>query len=255
MHDNQVEATDDRPTEPCPAEGADNDADSPALTAEIGEWARSMAQESDDLVLEMMVQEALRVIPGVDYASLSIVGRDRRIRSCAPSHPIPERLDAVQSELQEGPCLESIRQERIVRAPVFDESSPWPGFAARALDEGVRSMLAFQLFVEVDSLGALNLYSVEPRAFTRDSEEIGSALAAHASLALAYSQRQGQLFEAVSSRDLIGQAKGILMERHKINEHDAFHVLTAASSRSNRKLHSIAEELVATGILPGAATG
>ncbi|WP_246475657.1 GAF and ANTAR domain-containing protein [Brevibacterium renqingii] len=115
-------------------------------------------------------------------------------------------------------------------------------------------MLAFQLFVEVDSLGALNLYSTSADAFDQEAENIGTGVAAHASLALANAQKQGQLYEAVASRDLIGQAKGILMERHKINEHDAFLLLTKVSSNTNRKLREIAEEFVRTGSLPGTIT-
>ncbi|MGC2942212.1 MULTISPECIES: GAF domain-containing protein [unclassified Brevibacterium] len=159
------------------------------LTAELGEWARSLMMEPDDLVLGVMVDEAVRVIPGADYASLSIVSSDGRIRSRAPSHLIPERLDALQSELHEGPCFDSIREHRIVRVPDLSTRTRWPRFAASAVAEGVRSMLAFQLYVEADSLGALNLYSRTPKAFDQGAEDIGSGLAAHASLALANAQK------------------------------------------------------------------
>lgn len=230
------------------------DSDSHRLTAEIGEWARSLVSEPDDLVLGVMVEEALRVIPGADYASLSIVSRDNCIRSRAPSHIVPERLDALQTELQQGPCFDSIREHRIVRAPDLTAPTPWPRFAFGAVSEGVKSMLAFQLFVEVDSLGALNLYSKTPRAFDEKAENIGRGLAAHASLGLANAQKQGQLYEAVASRDLIGQAKGILMERHKISEQEAFLLLTKVSSTTNLKLREVAAEFVRTGSLPGMIT-
>lgn len=236
---------------PSPADSGDS---SHQLTAQIGEWARSLVLEPDDLVLGVVVSEALSVIPGADYVSLSIVNRDNRIRSRAPSHLIPERLDALQSELQEGPCFDSIREHRIVRVPDLTDHTPWPQFASSAVAEGVRSMLAFQLFVEVDSFGALNLYSTTPNAFDQESEDISSGVAAHASLALANAQKQGQLYEAVASRDLIGQAKGILMERHKISEHEAFLLLTKVSSRENMKLRAVAEEFVRSGALPGMIT-
>lgn len=230
------------------------DPDRHRLTAQIGEWARSLVLEPDDLVLGVMVEEALRVIPGADYVSLSIVNRGNCIRSRAPSHIVPERLDALQTELQQGPCFDSIREHRIVRVPDLAAPTPWPRFASRAVAEGVQSMLAFQLFVETDSLGALNLYSKRPRAFDQESEDIASSVAAHASLALANAQKQGQLYEAVASRDLIGQAKGILMERHKIAEREAFLLLTKVSSKTNLKLREVAEEFVRTGSLPGTIT-
>lgn len=249
--DDDLEVTGEPAAAPQPT---DPDAERHRLTAQIGEWARSLVLEPDDLVLKAMVDEALRIIPGADYASLSIVSRDGLIRSRAPSDLIPERLDALQSELHEGPCFDSIREHRIVRAPDLTDPTRWPRFASSAVAEGVRSMLAFQLFVEVDSLGALNLYSKTPAAFDQGAEDIASGVAAHASLALANAQKQGQLYEAVASRDLIGQAKGILMERHKISEHEAFLLLTKVSSKTNTKLREVAEEFVRTGALPGTIT-
>ncbi|WP_248278967.1 GAF and ANTAR domain-containing protein [Brevibacterium sp. 'Marine'] len=258
MNETSTEPADDHVGIPSDAAAVpaptDPEAERHRLTAQIGEWARSLVLEPDDLVLKVMVDEALRIIPGVDYASLSIVSRDDIIRSRAPSDMVPERLDALQSELHEGPCFDSIREHRIVRAPDLTDPTPWPRFASSAVAEGVRSMLAFQLFVETDSLGALNLYSKTPRAFDQESEDIGSGVAAHASLALANAQKQGQLYEAVASRDLIGQAKGILMERHKISEHEAFLLLTKVSSKTNTKLREVAEEFVRTGALPGMVT-
>ena len=253
-HDSSESSAKDRTTADEAALKDEPETDRHRLTAEIGEWARSLMSEPDDLVLGAMVEEAVRIIPGADYASLSIVSRQGCIRSRAPSHLVPERLDARQSELQEGPCLDSIREQRVVRVPDLSATTPWPRFASSALAEGVRSMLAFQLFVEVDSLGALNLYSTTPNAFDQEAENIGTGVAAHASLALANAQKQGQLYEAVTSRDLIGQAKGILMERHKIDEHDAFLLLTKVSSNTNKKLREVAEEFVRTGALPGTIT-
>src|SRR5690625_7741852 len=97
-------------------------------------------------------------------------------------------------------------------------------------------MLAFQLFVEDENLGALNLYAKEPHVFDDDSEHIGLLVAAHAAVAFAESRRTVQLNEAIMTRDVIGQAKGILMERHKITSQQAFLLLTTASNRTNTRL-------------------
>ncbi|HXD28607.1 MAG TPA: ANTAR domain-containing protein [Arthrobacter sp.] len=111
-------------------------------------------------------------------------------------------------------------------------------------------MLAFQLFVEGDNLGALNLYSRRAHNIDENSERIGLLMAAHAAVVFAGSQKADQLRDAAESRDLIGQAKGILMERYKVTAAQAFLLLAHASSVSNTKLFRVAEHLASTGNLP-----
>jgi AmiR/NasT family two-component response regulator len=110
-------------------------------------------------------------------------------------------------------------------------------------------MLSFQLFVEGDNLGALNLYATVPDAFTDDDESVGLLLAAHAAIAMKATRNDINLRAALVNRDIIGQAKGILMERLKVDQVEAFGLLSQASKRSNRKLIAIAEELTLTGDL------
>lgn len=130
------------------------------------------------------------------------------------------------------------------------EEDRWPRFAGRAADLGVRSMLSFQLFVTGSTMGALNLYSSRPGAFGEESESVGLVFASHAAVALVSAQHEEHLRAALASRDLIGQAKGILMNQFRITADQAFQVLVRASSHTNRKLVDIAEELCATGVLP-----
>ena len=113
-------------------------------------------------------------------------------------------------------------------------------------------MLSLQLYVEGDDLGALNLYARTPHAFTDESEQVGLLFAAHAAIAYAGVRKETQLAQALVSCDLIGQAKGILMERYKISGERAFLLLTRVSQNSNRKLHDVADELVGHGTIPGA---
>lgn len=125
----------------------------------------------------------------------------------------------------------------------------WPEFAARAHALGARSMLAIQLYVTDEDLGALNLHSTRLDAFTDESEQVGLLFAAHAAVAMIGAQQQEQLQTAISSRDLIGQAKGILMERYKIGAQEAFQLLVLASQTTNIKLLDVAEYLARTGTL------
>lgn len=221
------------------------------LASQLGDLARSLHQETPEAVLETVVAAAIELIPGVEEASLSIVTGRKNVETVAPSSEPLRRLDDAQVELAEGPCLESIYEERTIRVPDMATENRWPRFARRAAEAGVGSMLAFQLYVEGDNLGALNLYSSQIAAFNDESEHIGLIIASHAAIALADAQKVSQLHQAVESRDLIGQAKGILMERYKITGHQAFLLLTKASQHTNRKLHAVADELVNSGELDG----
>ncbi|WP_219415491.1 GAF and ANTAR domain-containing protein [Pseudonocardia nigra] len=110
-------------------------------------------------------------------------------------------------------------------------------------------MLSFQLYVREEDLGALNLYNARAGGFDDESEHVGLLLAAHAGVALAGAQREQRLRTVVDTRDLIGQAKGILMERHKVDADQAFAMLVRASQNANRKLRDVAEHLTASGEL------
>jgi hypothetical protein len=128
----------------------------------------------------------------------------------------------------------------------------WPRFAAEAARLGVGSCMSFQLFVERDSLGALNLYSRSPHAFGAESEDIGLVFASHAAVALSGAQTEENLRKAMNTRDVLGQAKGILMERYKLTSDQAFHTLARASMQANRKIIDVAVELCETGSMPAA---
>jgi AmiR/NasT family two-component response regulator len=115
----------------------------------------------------------------------------------------------------------------------------------------VRSMLCVPLWIDERSLGALSLYASQVAAFTDLHERVTTLLATFAALALAEAQRADQLHDALESRDVIGQAKGILMERHSITADAAFGVLSRVSQAENVKLAEIARQLVQTGKLQG----
>ncbi len=112
-------------------------------------------------------------------------------------------------------------------------------------------MMCSQLFVQGDRLGGLNLYAGRPGAFD-DSQDIGQMLAAHAAVAVAGAECEANLRTAVNNRDVIGQAKGILMERHELTADQAFAVLARVSQELNRKLADVARELTDTGAVPAA---
>lgn len=222
------------------------------LATELAELARSLQQQPDgDAILAGFVHAALELVPGADEGSVSVVLGRKTIGSRGHSGDLPQRIDALQMETDEGPCLQAAYEHRTVRVPDMASEERWPRFAQRAAAAGARGMLCIQLWVQGDNLGALNLYSYEADAFTDESENVGLLVASHAAVAFAEAEESRQLREAIDSRDLIGQAKGILMERHKITGEQAFIVLSLASSRTNTKLREVADHLTASGDLPG----
>lgn len=221
------------------------------LAVRLSEVARTLqrrgtAQET----LDGIVHAAVQTIPGARHAGvMSVVGK-REVDTISATDDLPHKVDQVQFETGQGPCLTALYQDRTISVPDLGAETRWPRFAARARSLDVGSMLSFQLFVEGDDLGALNLYAPEPHSFDEDSHHVGLLFASHAAVALAEAQQRDRLVQAAHTRDLIGQAKGILMERYKINADQAFSVLVRVSQQSNRKLRDLAEELATTGNLP-----
>jgi GAF domain-containing protein len=218
----------------------------------MGQVARSLQEEHGDVegTLRAITHAAVGSVPGTDEAGITLVLDRRKVESRAPTGDLPREIDRAQERLGEGPCLDAVFEHPTVRIGDIGDEDRWPRFTAEAADLGVRSMLSFRLFVTGGNLGALNLYSAHPRAFDEESESIGLVFASHAAIALAGAQHEDQLRAALASRDLIGQAKGILMNQFKLTADQAFQVLVRASTRTNRKLSDIAEELCATGALP-----
>ena len=225
----------------------------PDLGEVMGQIARSIQEEHGDVeaTLQAITGAALDAVPGAESVSVSLV-RGRRVEPRAATDDLPREIDDLQSRLGEGPCLDALRHSTTVLVDDFEHDDRWPRFAAEARAQGVGSSLSFQLFASGDSLGALNVYARKPHAFGPEAESIGLVFASHASIALSAAQNEQNLRAAIDRRDLIGQAKGILMERHRLTAGQAFHVLVRASSHTNRKLFDIADELTSTGTLPDA---
>jgi GAF domain-containing protein len=220
------------------------------LAEQLGRLARSLEAEDDTgAMLDDVVSAAVQLIPGAEAASISLVVARRQIISQHRTSDLPAVVDAIQTRTGEGPCLDAAYTHQTVRVPDLRHEQRWPAFARRAYDAGAGSMLCFQLYVHGDTMGALNLYNRAPNGFGQLSEQVGLLFASHASVAFADAQKVDHLDRAVASRDLIGQAKGMLMERYRLNADGAFRVLTRVSQSDNRPLRDVAQELVATGHL------
>jgi transcriptional regulator with GAF, ATPase, and Fis domain len=217
----------------------------------FAEVARALLAEKDvQHTLQRIVDLAVETIDGCDFAGITFM-RDSTVSTPAATGDVPVRVDAIQYETGEGPCLDAIREHEVFVTGDLGAEARWPRFSHRAHDEtGVTSMLCFRLFVDGDTLGALNLYSKAEDAFDDDARAVGLVFAAHAAVALSSAMHDEQMDEALRSRDVIGQAKGILMAREGLTADQAFEMLRQASQRLNVKLRQLAEEIAYTGEPP-----
>ena len=197
-------------------------------------------------VLSDVTREVLELIPGADTAGILFVGKAGKFESVAGTSELPHQLDELQMRYDEGPCLEAAVDDLIVRTDDFAHETRWPRYSAAATELGVRSGLSFKLYTASQTAGALNLFSMRPHAFGPRDETIGAVLAAHAAAAILASRHSEQLQSALSTRDRIGQAKGIIMERYNIDDVAAFDMLRRLSQDTNTKLADIAERVIET---------
>jgi ANTAR domain/GAF domain len=210
----------------------------------------SAGSVTDTLV--SVVELAVSTIEGCDYAGLFLL--DAGVVT-APAHtdPIVVEVDALQQQTNEGPCLDAIAHRIIFHADDLSKDLRWLHFAPQATRAGIRSVLALPLLADTER-GALNLYARYPSAFGVVDRAKAAILVSMASLALsvAHSHEDGErraanLHAALSSRETIGEALGILIERERITPHNAFEILRRASQHLNVKLREVAQNLVDTG--------
>lgn len=215
----------------------------------LADLAREMHGRSSaelDAVLEQTTRAAVTLVPGTAHAGITLItGRRREIETVAPTDDVAGKLDAIQAMYNEGPCLSSAWNHQMIRTDDFASEDRWPLFTAAALHETpVRASLCFQLFTQNHIMGALNVHADAPFAFSEEAEEIGMVLATHAAIALGTARRDDQFRSALASRDVIGQAKGILMERYKITATQAFQLLVKYSQETNTQVAVVAAQLV-----------
>ena len=223
-----------------------------AFTRQLADAARELqGKTGTQETLDTAVAVATEIIDDCDFVGISVVHK-HGIDTPAASDELLAKIDGMQFELGEGPCLDALRTHETVHSPDLAHDERWPMWGAKVVEEiGVACSVSYRLFTTEHSLGALNLYSRRMNAFTSDDIYHGLALAAHVAVALAGAQNAEHLERAVTSRTVIGQAEGILMERFNISGEQAFAVLRRVSSHSNVKLNVVAQQLVDSRETPG----
>ncbi|HEX3796128.1 MAG TPA: GAF and ANTAR domain-containing protein [Acidimicrobiales bacterium] len=228
------------------------------LTHSVAESARVLfSAGSVQQTLDRVVELAVATIEGCDFAGIFLM-TDEIVTTSAFTDPLVVEIDALQQAHAQGPCLDAIMSRLIMYADELSSEVRWSDFSPLAVNAGIRSVLALPLTADAQ-LGVLNLYARYPAAFGAVDRAKATILASLASLALALAhthedeeRRSENLQAALVTREIIGRALGILMERERISTQQAFDILRRASQRLNIKLREVAKRLVETGEDPDA---
>lgn len=212
------------------------------------------AADSTVGMLERIVAAAVQVVPGAELVSLTRREDHGRLSTPVQTDELASTLDALQYTHQEGPCWQATLDTgtALALSPNLAEDQQWPRWGPAAAEHGVGSVLAVGLFPdgEPPRLGSVNCYATRAHGLDEADRDVAMLLGAHAATAVSArhqlelaQQETAQLREALQTRDVIGQAKGILMQRRGITAGQAFDVLRNASQSLNWKLRDVAHTL------------
>ncbi|GAY10980.1 GAF and ANTAR domain-containing protein [Pseudonocardia sp. N23] len=213
------------------------------LAVAMGELAHHLHSAADaDQVVGRVLDACISLVDGCTHDGITARTPRGQVAPRARC-PLARALDTLQYDLDEGPGPQAIRESRTIHAAELATDPRWPRFGPRAADLGALSVLTCRLFTGDRATAAINLYGTAPHAFTTNDEIAAAVIAAHASVAIDSVRTRTQLAEAIRTRQLIGEAVGILKERHQVSSQQAFNRLRAASQDLNVKLRVIAEHL------------
>jgi transcriptional regulator with GAF, ATPase, and Fis domain len=201
--------------------------------------------------LDALVRWAVDRTPGAEACGLTLEEAGRKF-TVTYSGELAVRGDERQYELDDGPCLQALRSGEVVVVDDLADESRWGLYPERALEAGVHSSLSFPLSLGERGRGALNLYASRPHAFADADDEAGRAWAGQASGALLVAWQMADrgkavddLAQGLQTRQVIGQAVGLLMAQRRCTADEAFELLKGASQRNNEKLRDVAARMVA----------
>lgn len=213
------------------------------------------AEPAEQVTVDRICAQTFEVIPAATYCGITLRRRRGRLETVVASDPLVSECDALQYELNEGPCVDAATDHGYFLVRDTASDSRWPSWGPRAAELGMRSLIAVQLSAphqdDPDAvLGAINIYGGQIGAFSRDDLDRAVVFATHAANALSAARVITGLQTAVQSRHLIGVAQGILMQRYGLSLDRAFDALRRYSNESNIKLTVLAEMVVQNRAMP-----
>jgi GAF domain-containing protein len=218
------------------------------LLREVAELVQLLQQEGTDgdLLLNELTQRAVKSFPGASHAGITVADRDGGVHTVASSiGRYPALLDKIQQIHGQGPCLSAAWNQHVIRMDDVGRDERWRAFSRDTVEQTpIRSIMSFALFADQKKMGALNFYAEQPRVFDDDAAEVGLIIATYTALAWKLVRREEQFRSALGSRDIIGQAKGMLMERFKVDAVQAFELLKRLSQNSNTPVAVVARRII-----------
>jgi GAF domain-containing protein len=209
-----------------------------------------LQDETLETTLQRIVDVATRAVPDTLGVSITLQKGTRPYTAVA-TNPAVEAIDQREYAVDEGPCIDAIRTGRPHLLDDVATETRWPAFTGVCRDEGLGSVLGVPLCVGDEPYGAMNLYALSPGAFKEDQQQAAALLAEQAGVALANtrtysacSDKIRQLQEALETRVIIEQAKGVLMATERCDAEAAFEILKTRSQRTNTKLRKVADDVV-----------
>jgi hypothetical protein len=206
--------------------------------------------------LERIATLAVQTVDPCDYCGVTLREPNGELVTAAASDPVAARVAELQRELGEGPCVDAVWDLATLTVNDLDEETRWPLWAPAAANLGIRSVLSLGLDISDTPVAAsLNLFASRPYAFDSTDLGIASVFARHAATALAAARTEEGLRAAARSRQIIGVAQGMLMQRFGLNLDQSFELLRRYSQTNNLKLRVLAERLAESGGIPDTAPG
>ena len=207
------------------------------------ELAATLSPLDLDHTLGRVTTAAVEALPDVDYASITIRHEDGTMETVATTDASLCDIDLRQYELQEGPCYEAATNVPYVSAPDLENDERYPEYGRSAAAAGISSQAGVRLFDAPTSTAGLNLYSRKAGAFA-DFESVAALFARQSATVIEYARELQALHEATHTRDLVGRAVGIAMERYGLSDHRAFALLTRLSNHHDVTLAVVAQSIV-----------
>lgn len=211
-----------------------------------------LSQETVQTMVELVTDLSTRAIASATGCAVSLMDEQGRRTTTGSTDPAVAAADDLQYQLDEGPCMTAWREQVVVRVDDTASDVRWPRWAERAQALGVAAALSAPMHAGGESLGAMKVYSDRRGAFDETDEDLLVRFAAQAAIALANMQSLDSarqlsdgLKDALSTRDDIATAKGMLMARSGVDEQTAFAMLVSISQRENRTLRDVAADQLA----------
>ncbi|MGY1821899.1 GAF domain-containing protein [Geodermatophilus sp. SYSU D00079] len=213
-----------------------------------------LSEETVSTALGLVSSLALDTVPGATGAGVSVID-ERGRRSSGSTDARVQRADALQYELDEGPCLAATGARHLVLVDDLATDRRWPRWTAAAAQLGLRAAMSAPMVAGDTALGALKVYADVPGGFDGHSGVLLSRFAAQAAILVANVQTHERarrlsdgLRAAIGTRDTVSMAKGVLMARHGVTEEVAFGMLLARSGEETGSLPEVARTVVGSAV-------